>query len=546
MDYSFFFNIGILWFFITFIFLLFLNFFLRVSLFILIGIIYLVLLVLLVCSNSSPFGSSETNFFLWFNFDLEVPVYFNISSNVYTNEFSFILILLALIIHFYSFFYFKKDPDFARFTLLIGFFLFFMLLLINTGSWIFLFVSWEGVGLLSFLLVSFWYSKVNTFKSGIKVLLYNRIGDFFLFISIGLLEFFLKVDGFSNTSYLMPLLSNNSINFGSYILLEFILGFSLMAVILSKSAQFGFHIWLLEAMEAPLPASSLIHSATLVCAGIVLFFKSFNFILYSSYITSFIIFWSSLTACFLSASALLNYDIKKILAYSTGSHVSLMLILSISSGGSLGYAYTLVHASIKVFIFLLFGFIIDANQGIRDIRKMGGFFRFQDITYYGFFAICSLSSLPFFPLAFLKDIAGSSIMNGSFIHDTSLFFLMLATVFNYLYMFRLFFKIFFGDLLSVNNTYFNYFFIFFKKIGVVFKGTGYIFWKNPLFILFFFSFFFEISILFFMGVDFGFSENRILFVNNYTLSNSTLKYLSYSNTLFFFFILIKTYNKIFK
>ena len=125
MDYSFFFNIGILWFFITFIFLLFLNFFLRVSLFILIGIIYLVLLVLLVCSNSSPFGNSETNFFLWFNFDLEVPVYFNISNNVYTNEFSFILILLALIIHFYSFFYFKKDPDFARFTLLIGFFFIF-------------------------------------------------------------------------------------------------------------------------------------------------------------------------------------------------------------------------------------------------------------------------------------------------------------------------------------------------------------------------------------------------------------------------------------
>jgi NADH:ubiquinone oxidoreductase subunit 5 (subunit L)/multisubunit Na+/H+ antiporter MnhA subunit len=149
-----------------------------------------------------------------------------------------------------------------------------------------------------------------------------------------------------------------------------------------------------------------------------------------------------------------------------------MLILSVSSGGSLGYAYTLVHASIKVFIFLLFGFIIDVNQGVRDIRKMGGFFRFQDITYYGFFAICSLSSLPFFPLAFLKDVAGSSIMNGAFIHDVSLFFLMLATFFNYLYMFRLFFKIFFGDLLSVNNTYFSYFFIFFKKIGVVFKGTG--------------------------------------------------------------------------
>jgi len=546
MDYSLLFNVGILWFFIVLIFLLFLNFFLRVSLFVIIAAVYLLLLIFLICTNTQIFGASETNFFLWFNFDLEVPVYFSISNNAYTNEFSFILILLALIIHFYSFFYFKKDPDFARFTILIGFFLFFMLLLINTGSWIFLFVSWEGVGLLSFLLVSFWYSKVNTFKSGIKVLLYNRIGDFFLFISIGLLEFFLKIDAFSSTSYLSSTLHGNAINLGSSLALEFILGFSLTAVILSKSAQFGFHVWLLEAMEAPLPASSLIHSATLVCAGVVLFFKSFTFILYNSYITSFIIFWSSLTACFLSASALLNYDIKKILAYSTGSHVSLMLILSVSSGGSLGYAYTLVHASIKVFIFLLFGFIIDVNQGVRDIRKMGGFFRFQDITYYGFFAICSLSSLPFFPLAFLKDVAGSSIMNGAFIHDVSLFFLMLATFFNYLYMFRLFFKIFFGDLLSVNNTYFSYFFIFFKKIGVVFKGTGSILWKNPLFLLFFFSLFFEFSILFFMGVDFGFSENRVLFVNSYTLTNSTLKYLSYSNTLFFFFILIKTYNKIFK
>lgn len=98
------------------------------------------------------------------------------------------------------------------------------------------------MGLLSFLLVSFWYSKVNTFKSGIKVLLYNRIGDFFLFISIGLLEFFLKVDAFSSTTYLSSTLYGNSINLGNSLALEFILGFSLTAVILSKSAQFGFHV----------------------------------------------------------------------------------------------------------------------------------------------------------------------------------------------------------------------------------------------------------------------------------------------------------------
>jgi len=299
-------------------------------------------------------------------------------------------------------------------------------------------------------------------------------------------------------------------------------------------------------MEAPLPASSLIHSATLVCAGVVLFFKSFGFIMYIPNLGTFIVFWASLTAAFLSFSALLNYDIKKILAYSTGSHVSLMLVLSVSGGGSLGYAYTLMHASTKVFIFLLFGFIIDANKGVRDIRKMGGFFRFQQITYYGFFSVAVLSSLPFFPLAFLKDIAGVHLLSGNFIGDFSLILLMLATLFNYMYMFRLFFKIFFGDLLSTNEVYFNYFYIFYNFVGVSFKKGSSRVLGNPLVLLFVFCFLFEASVFVALSVDCGFSENRILNIEIFLPQNSVYNYLAISNSMFFFFFFLKSYNKIFK
>ena len=546
MDYSLIFNTAIVWFFCFLISLLFLGVYLRVVLFVVVLLCYIFLLTILFLANTSISDFTETNVIEWFNLEKGATIFFTLTSNFYSNEFSFILIFLALTIHLYSFFYFKKDPDFSRFTVLIGFFLFFMLLLINTGSWVFLFVSWEGVGFLSFMLVSFWYSKINTFKSGIKVLLYNRVGDFFFFLSIGLIEHFTKTDSVINSDYVLHVLGGFSLNSNNVVFIDFLVGAGLTLVLLSKSAQFGFHVWLLEAMEAPLPASSLIHSATLVCAGVVLFFKSFGFIMYISHLGSFIVFWASLTACFLSFSALLNYDIKKILAYSTGSHVSLMLVLSISGGGSLGYAYTLMHASTKVFIFLLFGFIIDVNQGVRDIRKMGGFFRFQHITYYGFFSIATLSSLPFFPLALLKDTAGIHLLSGNFIGDFSLVLLMLATLFNYMYMFRLFFKIFFGDLLGNNSVYFNYFFVFYKFIGVSFKsGTSRIF-NNPLIVLFLFCFFFEVLVFVALSMDYGFSENRILNVEVFLPQNSVYNYLAISNSMFFFFVFLRAYYKLFR
>jgi NADH:ubiquinone oxidoreductase subunit 5 (subunit L)/multisubunit Na+/H+ antiporter MnhA subunit len=199
---------------------------------------------------------------------------YSIESNPLVNDFSVLLLFLTIIIHFYSYVYFKKDPELGRFSILLGLFVFSMLLMINSTSFIFVFIAWEGVGLFSFLLVAFWHTKVSTFKSGIKVLFYNRFGDFFFFLIIGLVINFFKTDHIGTAQSLSVYLDGYSVSFYGQLSLKLFLSFCLTIVILSKSAQYGFHIWLLEAMEAPLPASALIHSATLICSGVVLFFKA--------------------------------------------------------------------------------------------------------------------------------------------------------------------------------------------------------------------------------------------------------------------------------
>jgi NADH-quinone oxidoreductase subunit L len=167
---------------------------------------------------------------------------YSIESNPLVNDFSVLLLFLTIIIHFYSYVYFKKDPELGRFSILLGLFVFSMLLMINSTSFIFVFIAWEGVGLFSFLLVAFWHTKVSTFKSGIKVLFYNRFGDFFFFLIIGLVINFFKTDHIGTAQSLSVYLDGYSVSFYGLVSLKLFLSFCLTIVILSKSAQYGFHI----------------------------------------------------------------------------------------------------------------------------------------------------------------------------------------------------------------------------------------------------------------------------------------------------------------
>ena len=539
-------------FFFLFYFFFFYRFFSLKSFFFFLLFFYLISLIfffffLKYFEYSSSFFLKNFN---WFALPKIVNIFFLLEVTYYNLEFSFILFFLTINIHLYSFNYFKKEVETFRFLNLIGFFLFFMFLLINTNSLTFFFISWEGIGLFSFLLINFWYSKVNTFKASMKVLFFNRIGDFFFFFAVYLLISFCKTDNFSVFSFEFLTIFSLKVHLLNSIFLKNFIIFSFFIVILSKSAQFGFHIWLLEAMEAPLPASALIHSATLVCAGMVLFFKINLFVFFNSFFLWLLVFWAALTTLFLSLSALFNYDIKKILAYSTGSHVSIMLVAAAGCSMNSSFIYLLVHASSKVFIFLLFGYIIDMNSGIRDLRKMGSFFLNNNIFNFIYIAIFSLSSLPFFVIGFLKDNYIVLLFKNNFFWDIIYLLVSVSSVINYFYMFRLFFKIFFGDKLSFSFTYFKNFFFFKKNFFFTPKSFflfnsrfGYFFMYFILFNLFLYIIFLEFSSFIILKLDIF---NNILKIGsnwNYINLNSIFLFLHYSNSyliflfiLFFFFL----------
>lgn len=507
-------------------------------------ILYAITFFTLALSRFYYFYSADTSLFLWGNGPFKSTIFYSIEFNPLVSDFSTLLLFLTIIIHFYSYVYFKKDPELGRFSVLLGLFVFSMLLMINSTSFIFIFIAWEGVGLFSFLLVSFWHTKVATFKSGVKVLFYNRFGDFFFFLIVGLILNFFKTDHVNTVLSLSNYMSNYDISFFGFLTLKFFLSFCITIVILSKSAQYGFHIWLLEAMEAPLPASALIHSATLICAGVVLFFKTSDAICNQSEVASLLLIWSSITVSLLSFSAFYNYDIKRILAYSTGSHVSLMLALAASSSSKLGYLYMLTHASTKVFIFILFGYIIDMTGGVRDLRKMGGFFINSHILSLSVWGLALLSSLPLFFLPFLKDSIITKGPQFTFLSDLSFFFILLSSVFNYFYISRLFFKIFFGDRLSFAKTYFSsithvsgVFFFKLKSFGLKNKN-------NPVLYLFFYIFLLESNFLPFFDYNYlnlvpgGFN------VESSFIPNPTLKFLAFSNS-FFYLLLLFFFFKLF-
>ena len=506
--------------------------------------LYSITFAVLVLSRLFYFISADTTLFTWAFGPSKSIIGYSIEFNPLVSDFSTLLLFLTIIIHFYSYTYFKKDPELGRFSVLLGLFVFSMLLMINATSFVFIFIAWEGVGLFSFLLVAFWHTKVATFKSGVKVLFYNRIGDFFFFLLVGVVISLFKVDHVGTVQSLLPYMSAFDITIFGTFSLKFFLSFCLTIVILSKSAQYGFHIWLLEAMEAPLPASALIHSATLICSGVVLFFKAPEIVIFQSEISLFILFWSSLTVCFLSFSAFYNYDIKRILAYSTGSHVSLMLGLAVTSSSKLGYLYMLTHASTKVFIFILFGYIIDMTGGVRDLRKMGGFFINANVLVLSTWGLALLSSLPLFFLPYMKDAIITKGPQFTFLSDTSYFFLMLSSVFNYFYISRLFFKIFFGDRLSFLKTYYNLF--FYSKPFFVYREKNFLLktWNTPVFYLFFYILFLESN--FFIFFDYNYMNLMPGAFNFDTgfISNPTLKYLAFSNT-FFYLLVIFFFFKLF-
>lgn len=306
-----------------------------------------------------------------------------------------IVSFISFLVHLYSLSYMENDPYLIRFISYLSLFTFFMFMLVTTNNFFQLLVGWEGVGLVSFLLIGFWHTRTQATKSAIKAMLLNRIGDVFLFLSLALI---ISLFGSFNFDVVFNL-PQHVLNYQIYLFFSDFYAIDIICIFLilgssAKSAQLGLHVWLPDAMEGPTPVSALIHAATMVTAGIFLIVRCSYLFEYSIVGSQLVLIIGSLTAFFAATTGVFQNDIKKIIAYSTCSQLGYMIFVCGLSGYETAMFHLSNHAFFKALLFLGAGSVIHALNDEQDIRKMGGLLRLLPFSYMAIF-IGSLALIGF-------------------------------------------------------------------------------------------------------------------------------------------------------
>ena len=383
----------------------------------------------------------------------------------------FIVNLVSLLVQIYSIFYMKKEISINRFFCYLNLFSFFMLLLVTSGNLLQLFVGWEGVGLCSYLLIGFWYFKDSASNAALKAFIINRIGD--MFFILGIILIYLTFD----TIFFSEIFEKfNKINFNSYTFFSLnfndltIISFFLLLGAMGKSAQIGLHTWLPDAMEGPTPVSALIHAATMVTAGVFLLCKMSIFFNNSILISNLIILVGAVTAIFAASVAILENDIKKIIAYSTCSQLGFMFIAAGFSMYNLAIFHLVTHAFFKALLFLGAGSVIHYSNEEQNIKKMGNLWHKIPLTYIVMIiGSLSLSGIPLFSGYFSKELIvnsalGSNLFFSNFVYILSIIVVLLTSI----YSFRLIFYVFHNNNKKLNFIFpkleLSSFFLFFPLI----------------------------------------------------------------------------------
>lgn len=313
---------------------------------------------------------------------------------------------ISCIVHLYSVEYMSSDPHLSRFMSYLSLFTFFMLILITADNYVQMFVGWEGVGLCSYLLINFWFTRIQANKAAIKAMILNRIGDFGLALGIFSIYVTFKSVDYSTVFSLAPLFSNFKINFLIFKLDSIsLICFLLFIGAMGKSAQLGLHTWLPDAMEGPTPVSALIHAATMVTAGVFLLARSSILLEYSTSILEFVTVLGALTAFISATIGLTQNDLKKVIAYSTCSQLGYMVFSCGLSNYNIGMFHLMNHAFFKALLFLSAGSVIHAVSDEQDMRKMGGLKRLTPFTYsMMIIGSLALMGFPFLTGFYSKDI----------------------------------------------------------------------------------------------------------------------------------------------
>ncbi len=318
----------------------------------------------------------------------------------------FVVTSISTLVHIYSTGYMSHDPHQPRFMSYLSLFTFFMLMLVTSDNFLQLFFGWEGVGLCSYLLINFWFTRLQANKSAIKAMIVNRVGDFGLAIAIFSIFLVFKTIDFCAVFSLVPYFSNYTILFLGYsINCITLIGFLLFVGAVGKSAQLILHTWLPDAMEGPTPVSALIHAATMVTAGVFLIIRCSPIYEYSSDVLFFIAIIGAITAFFSASVGVFQNDLKKIIAYSTCSQLGYMVFACGLSNYSVSIFHVFNHAYFKALLFLSAGSVIHALSDEQDMRRMGGLIRVLPFTYsMMLIGSLALMGFPFLTGFYSKDV----------------------------------------------------------------------------------------------------------------------------------------------
>ena len=317
-----------------------------------------------------------------------------------------VVTFVSSLVHLYSTEYMSHDPHLSRFMSYLSLFTFFMLILVTADNFVQMFVGWEGVGLCSFLLINFWFTRIQANKAAIKAMVLNRIGDFGLVLGILTIFVNFKAVDYATVFSLTPFFSGEIINFLNYDLeILTVVGVFLFIGAIGKSAQLGLHTWLPDAMEGPTPVSALIHAATMVTAGVFLIARCSPIYEYAPNVLEIITVFGASTAFFAATVGLLQNDLKRVIAYSTCSQLGYMVFACGLSNYSVGIFHLANHAFFKALLFLGAGSVIHAVADEQDMRKMGGLRYLVPFTY-SMIVIGSLALIgfPFLTGFYSKDM----------------------------------------------------------------------------------------------------------------------------------------------
>tara|TARA_B100000767_G_scaffold275698_1_gene314422 strand:+ start:3159 stop:5171 length:2013 start_codon:yes stop_codon:yes gene_type:complete len=360
-----------------------------------------------------------------------------------------VVTVVSTLVHMYSISYMGQDPHLPRFMSYLSIFTFFMLMLVTADNFIQMFFGWEGVGVASYLLINFWYTRVQANKSAIKAMLVNRVGDFGLALGIMGIFALCKSVHFHTVFACAGQLANDSFfffNMETHALTIVCLLLFVGAV--GKSAQLGLHTWLPDAMEGPTPVSALIHAATMVTAGVFMIARCSPVFEYAPSALLVVTVVGAMTSFFAATTGVVQNDLKRVIAYSTCSQLGYMVFACGLSQYAVGVFHLMNHAFFKALLFLSAGSVIHALADEQDMRKMGGVVKLLPFTYaMMFIGSLALIGFPFLTGFYSKDVIlevayAKYTVGGNFAYWLG----VLSALFTSYYSFRLLFLTFLGPI----------------------------------------------------------------------------------------------------